>query len=321
MNQEQYYNNLQTNNLKTIFNEYISDCQYIRRLSEITIQGYKDVFQTFQKLMPEIKTLSDLTPVSVRLFFHRSGTRRRYQGNKLQIGVKPSTTSTYYNKLMAFFNWLETNKYLAQGFLTKRIKRPPTPIYEDEKALNDTEISKIIASITINNIQNSYQKSRDMTIITALLYLGIRRGELLGLRITDIDFNNETVFINKLTSKSKYDRYLPLHPVFANQIKNFLKLRKEESSTCNYLITSIRKDTPLTRHGLKHWVERYRRLSGVRFHLHQFRHTFTCKLAKTGADLTTIMKLLGHTSSRMTERYLRSINTKDAHNYINKLEF
>ncbi|MFY0602702.1 MAG: site-specific integrase [Flavobacteriaceae bacterium] len=309
------------NELDTIFKLYLSEAEHIRRLSEHTIKGYSEVYLTFKKIVPEINSIEDLHPQLIQEFFKRLGTRIRKVGSKTKIGIKPSTTSTYYNKLMAFFRWLEEKKYINDGYLSKSIRRPATPVYDDEKALTVDEVSKIIASISIHTVDNSFLNKRDIAMVSTLLYTGVRRGELLGLRVHDIDFKEQQLFVNRTTSKSKADRLIPLHPTLHYHLKEYLRELKKLKRVSPYLFVSSKSDNALTKNGLKHWVKRYRALSRVPFHLHRFRHTFACALAKNGADLTSIMKLLGHTSSRMTERYLRSINTEDARVYLQKLTF
>lgn len=315
----QYVN--EDNQLEKIFEIYLSECQYVKLLSPSTIKGYRDVFRTFQSISPESTCIKNIHPHTLVEFFHRLGTRIRYVGSQQKIGVRASTVSTYYNKLMAFFRWLEVNGYLKRGYITKVMKRPPAPKYTDERALPLSKVHKIVSSIVVSTVDDEYLRVRDLTLIYSLLYLGVRRGELLGLRISDFDFENKRVYINEKTSKSEKSRYIPLHPVLSDKVKQLLRLRNERGIVCEYLITSIKKDRKLTVHGLKHWVERYKRLSGIKFHLHMFRHTFTCELAKNGADKTSIMELLGHTSSEMTEIYLRSLRTKNSQKYIEQLAF
>ena len=149
----------------------------------------------------------------------------------------------------------------------------------------------------------------------------MRKGELLALKIQDIDFEKRKLFINGKTSKSKKSRTIPLHPLLLVQLKSYLETRKLRCSTSNHLIISIRQDSPLTHYGLKHWVERYQKLSGISFHVHQMRHTFACSLAKVNADISTIMKALGHSNIYTTQQYLRSINSDHARSYIEQLSF
>lgn len=309
------------NQLQHLFNLYLTDCKYTKRLRPQTIKGYTEVFANFLQTVPEIKTVEDIKPHLVGEFFRRLGTKHRQVGNKTVLGVRPSTTDTYYRKLMAFFNWLENHDYIPKDSISNKIVRPPRPIYEDDRMLSQEEVSKIISSIKLNGMENLFQFRRDMVIVSILLYTGIRKGELLGLRVQDIDFQNRTLFIQSVTSKSKKSRLVPIHESLLIAFTNYLKERKKRKSVCEALITSTRRDSPFTAHGLKHWVEKYKQLSGVDFHLHRFRHTFACGMAKANADVTSIMNVLGHTSLHMTQRYLRSIKSEDARSYIDKLSF
>lgn len=297
------------------------ECNYTRNLRKETLRSYHDVFKTFCKIMPEIQYVNNLTKHSLNLFYERLGTRDRIVGNKTIRGkLKQSTIKTYYNKLIAFFRWLERNNYLLNGFCDA-IAKPPEPRYTDEKALTQEEITKLMATITLQNTDDILAYQRDMLILSFCIYSGLRRRELLSLRIQDIDLQSRTIKVNGATSKSKRDRYIPMHPQLLHQLDTHLKERRLRGLKCPYLVISTRKDEQLTIHGLKHWVERYRKVSGVRFHIHQTRHTFACSLAKSGADIATIMKALGHSSSQMTERYLRSITPEHARSYIENLSY
>jgi integrase len=270
--------------------------------------------------MPEVSTAQDLYPQLIQTFFQRLQLRKREIGNDKKVtGVKASTIKTYYSKLVVFFRWLEHNNFVEK--FTHRIVKPPNPKYEDERALNSEQVSKIIASINLNAIENEFVMKRDLLIISILIYTGIRRGELLGLNIEDVKLSEETLFINGKTSKSKNSRTIPLHPLLLLQIKSFLKLRKIRKSTSNALIVSTTQDSPLTIHGLKHWIEKYSRLSGVKFHIHQLRHTFACSLARTNVNIVSIMKTLGHTNIYTTQGYLRSITSEQSKEAIEQLFF
>ena len=264
------------NGLERLFGDYLSVCRYSKRLSPKTIRSYSEVFSTFSKIMPEIRELQDLCPQMMTEFFKRISTRERTVGKGvIVVGVMPSTVKTYHNKLMAFFKWLEYNGHLEGHSLTKRITGPPEPVYDDHKALTDGEVSKIIASITLFSMEDDFVHGRDLAIASLLLYTGVRKGELLALRIGDVDFASRKLLVRGRTSKSKRDRYIPMHFSLVSHLRSYLREREKRSSTCASLITSSRRDAPLTEHGLKFWVNKYKRLSGVDFHIHRFRHTLS----------------------------------------------
>jgi len=293
---------------------YYSECELIKQLRPATMKSYRDLFSGFLSRMPEIKRVGDLTPQSLSTFYKRISERR-------EGGVKGSTIRTYHDKILVFFRWLESNEYIPRRTLVGKTLKPPRPRYEDAKALSPEEVSKIISSISVNGVNNMFQYRRDMTIIELLLYTGIRKGELLGIKVSDIDWVERTIHISYLTSKSRRSRTLPIHSTLFQCLKSYVTELKRLRVNSEYLIVSQRSYAPLTDGGLKHWVERYNKLSGVKFHLHQFRHTFACRLAMKHTDITSIKRLLGHTNSTMTERYLRSITPESARDYLERLSF
>lgn len=314
--------NTQPKILSELFDIYIMQCEYSKQLRPQTLKSYREVFNTFQKIMNEMRNVTDLYPQMMNEFNKRLNTRKRTVGNKfIHTGVKKSTIKTYYTKLIIFFKWLENNNYLEEGYLTSKIEKPSNPIYDDERALSEKNISKIIATISLYTLGDLFAYKRDLLIMNLFIYTGIRKGELLALKIQDINFEERKLFISGKTSKSKKNRSIPLHPLLIIQLKSYLETRKLRYSTTNQLIISIRQDSPLTQYGLKHWVSRYKKLSGVRFHVHQMRHTFACSLAKVNADISIIMKALGHSNIYTTQQYLRSINSEHARSYIEQLSF
>ena len=298
--------------------DFLDECTYAKRLSPITVRGYREVYRTFTRIMPEVVSLDSLTPAVVSQFYKRIDVRRKQEN---QSPIKDSTLRSYYNKLLVFFKWLEQNGFKERGTLAQRVVKPKYPTYTDEKSLDENQIAKIQSAIAMHTTKNPFLQKRDMMIVGILLYSGIRKGELLGLRMHDIDFSSRTMFIYGETSKSKKSRRIPLNPLLIIMLKAYMNDEHRRASSCPFLLISSQKDVAFTEHGLKHWVKRYNRLSGVKFHLHQFRHTLACVLARNNADIVSIKSILGHSSIRMTERYLRSISSESARGFIDDLVF
>jgi len=308
--------------LTDLFQIFTSECQYTKNLSLITIKNYREVFAFFSQLMMEVVYPNDLHPHILNIFFERINTRNKKPLNRNSKSlIKASTTRTYYNKLIVFFRWLENNNYIADKTICDKIPKPPAPSYDDVRSLTRIEVSKILGTIAIQTLTNEFLNKRDLLIINLFLYTGIRKGELLGLRVQDVDFVNKTLFIKGETSKSRRSRTIPLNPIIIAQLKIYLSLRKRKKSKCDALLVSSIRDQALTEHGLNHWVKKYSNLSGIKFHVHKFRHTFACNLAKSNADIISIMNAMGHKTIRMTENYLRSIKSEGSRSYIDQLAY
>lgn len=71
--------------------------------------------------------------------------------------------------------------------------------------------------------------------------------------------------------------------------------------------------------GLKHWVKKISRLSGVKIYVHRFRQTFAGNLAKQNVNVAKIQKLMGHKEIKVTMTYLRSLAVEDFREDVNKL--
>ncbi|MDB5198928.1 MAG: Phage integrase family protein [Chitinophagaceae bacterium] len=304
-------------NLQELFEQYINEAQYSACLSPETIRGYKAVFNLFLKVMPEVTAAELLTNAMLNEFFKRIQVRQRIVGkNTLKSGVKKSTIRTQWSKLNVFFGWLYKGNYINENPL-KHIK-PPKAVYDDSKRLEDSEVRKLYSAITLHSI-NALILRRDTVMISLLLFCGLRKGEFISLQVRDIDLEKKEISIRGETSKSKKTRVLKIHPTLELHLIDYFK----ERNTCKFktenLIISVRGDKGLTREGLKHWTKNLIKKSGIKFHLHRFRHSFACKLAEADVNVFKIQKMMGHANISMTMKYARSINTEDMANDIGKI--
>ena len=306
--------------IEKLFDEFINECQFAGKLRPETLRGYKRSFSLFKQLVPSI-TLESLTTTTITNFFRILQERTRIVGKGVKkTGVKDSTAFTYRNKLNTFFEWLEARQHILKNPLALMKNTRPRPDYSDSKSLRHNEIEKIIVSIQ-NNSSNLLQMKRDMAMIYTLLFTGIRRGEFAGLKIMDYDFERKSLTVRAETSKSKKSRIMPLNSQVYIRIDDYLQERRKSAIAYKTpgLFASLNCDKGLSLDGLKHWVKRLEMLSGVKFHLHRFRHTFTHNLAAKNVSAVKIQKLLGHSDLRMTQRYLRSLTPEDMREDVDRL--
>ncbi len=310
-------NAIVTKDLQNLFNEYLYECQYSRRLRPETIRSYRVAFKHLVNLTPEINNIKSISASLINEFFYKLQTRKRFVGrNTEKVGVKDSTIRTYWNKFNPFFQWLITRGLLKENPLTKK---PPWPLYEDRRALEREEIYKLIASINLHS-SNVFLLKRDLLIIYILTFCGLRRTELISLQLQDIDLEKRILTVRGETSKSRRTRQIPMNYILCLACKEyFVELKKLDYKT-PYLLVSYTYDMRLTVYGLRHWVEKLIEWSGVEFHLHRFRHTFASSLGKQNTSAIKIQKLLGHTDLRMTDRYLRSMCVEELRDDIDRMD-
>jgi site-specific recombinase XerD len=290
-------------NLQQLFDEFLYECEYARKVRPETLRGYVSTFTLFNKLMPET-TCEKITSQTVVTFFRILQERKRIVGKGVvKIGIKKSTIATYWNKLNGFFKWLVTKHYINNNpFATLKY---PSPSYDDKKFLKKEEIEKIIAAVHTHHDNNLLILKRNLVLFYLLLFCGLRREELMLLQIRDIDIERKILTVRADTSKSGTSRQLPLHSQLLLYLKDYLNERKH--SITPYLIISSKRDERLTYDGLKHLVDKLRYYSGIPFHLHQFRHTFAVNFLKTNNNIAKLRQLLGHKTISMTMAYLRCL--------------
>lgn len=292
--------------LTRLHEEFVSEQRFAARLSPVTLRGYSQSLALLLSLMPTL-TLEQLTPAGMTAFFRRLETRRRVVGKGTSVGIKATTVATYRSKLNRFFTWLKARGHI----MSNPFDGMPYPriAYEDRKYLGRSEVERIFSALVASaRLRTRFLRKRDVALFALLLYTGIRKGELLGLRVTDIDLDHREVTIRAETSKSRLRRVVPINARLHLALEDCLEERHKLHHSSEYLITST-SGRPFTADGLKHLVERIKALSGVEFHVHQFRHTFAVNVLNQGGDIAKLKQLLGHRDIRMTSAYLRALPT------------
>ncbi len=143
------------------------------------------------------------------------------------------------------------------------------------------------------------QRLRDTAIMELLYASGIRRAELVGLDLSDVDTERRLL---RVTGKGNKQRTVFINLAAAEAIRAYLGVRPR--STDSALFLSRRKKRLSYRQA---WAifQSYAKLSGLTKHVtpHVMRHSFATHLLENGADLVTIKELLGHESLATTQIY------------------
>jgi integrase/recombinase XerD len=293
-------------NLKLLHQDFIEECTYVGKLSDVTIRGYIGAFNLFLKMNPGV-AVADLSTQTVVKFFKRLEQREREVGRGgIKTGIKRSTVATYWSKLNVFMAWLEKHKKIKENPF-REIKCPNVE-YADKKFIQKKNLDKIFSAIAINiDWSSDLVRKRNMAIFNLFLYSGIRKGELLGLELIDFNFDKKELMVRAEISKSRINRVIPLNRRLIIVLKDYLKERKSLKYKTEYFFVSNNSDDKFTEHGLKHTVAKIVEESGVKFHVHRFRHAFAINLINKSSDIMKVKQLLGHKDIRMTAAYLRCI--------------
>jgi len=271
-----------------------------KRYSAHTILSYsKDLeqFQVFCHLQYQLQDIDLVTYQHIRSWVVHL---MNEEITPKSVNRKISTLRSYYRFLLKR-QIIQTNPvYGVQG--PKVPKR--NPVFVPESQMN-TLFDQL-------KFPDTFEGIRDKMIIELFYFTGMRKAELIGLKINDIDFYQGTI---KVLGKRNKERLIPAIPVLMNVIKEYLALReKQEESKTSQVLFMNKKGEALSPRQVYMIVNKY--LQSVttidKKSPHVLRHTFATHMLNHGADINGIKEILGHSSLAATQVY--------THNSFEKLK-
>lgn len=300
-------NNFDTTNevsVQELHKLFIKYKQHASGTAPATIKKYIQTFRLLLLFKPDI-SLPDITETTIINFMEFLNTRPRKVGKKLVVRTyKNSSMASVRGGLNAFFKWLFERKYIpANPFHTIPY---PDVAYTDRRAFTLRELEVICFAIQ-NRIkwQSLLIKKRNVAILMFLVYTGVRKEELLGLNIDDLDMERRLVMVRAETSKSKRSRVIPYNEELTCYLEDYLHARKDLLT--RKLWVSGTHDSGLSEHGLKHLTKYLTKVTKINCYVHRGRHTFATNYYNMSHDIVGLSKVMGHTSLKMTFTYLRSL--------------
>jgi len=159
--------------------------------------------------------------------------------------------------------------------------------------------------LVLQNIESEegFEAVRDRLLVELLYSTGIRRSELIHLRVDAVDFSNSTI---KVLGKRNKERLIPVLAVVLKQMRLYLKERSDleviRDVECFFL---TKKGLKLSESFVYRLINSYfsKVSEKVKRSPHMLRHTFATHLLNNGADLNSVKELLGHSSLASTQVY------------------
>ena len=131
-----------------------------------------------------------------------------------------------------------------------------------------------------------------------LAYGGLRRGEVVGLRVGDFSPSASTLHVR---GKGNKDRVVVLPWIGGQALVKYLASRATAPADAALFVTAAGR--PISYRAVTRAVRRVARRLGIHVHPHMFRHSYATELLERGADIRDIRDLLGHESVATTEIY------------------
>ena len=266
---------------------------YEKKYSPLTVSAYQ---RDIESLLQFVNKSNNTNQITIELINYSQ--IRSWIVVMVEDGVSNRSINRKISALNTCFKFLikvdaiQTNP-LSKHKALKTNKKVQIPFSLDE------------VDIAIANIdgQDKFESLRNKLIVETFYSTGIRRSELIHIKLKDFDAVNKTL---KVLGKRNKERIIPLIPSVINTYKLYLEERNLvlNSSNNSYLfITSKGKKTYDTL--IYRIINKYFKLisSKQKTSPHILRHSFATHLLNEGADLNAVKELLGHSSLSSTQVY------------------
>lgn len=207
--------------------------------------------------------------------------------------IKKVSIRTYARAVKVFYRYLYNEDFIdIKVDKLKLIKANRDVILP----LSDTEVRQLLKCF-----DNSYLGERDKLICMLMLDCGLRRGEIVNLKLSDIDRVSQTMVIN---GKGNKQRVVPYGDSVNKQLNQYLYLRSNKLCNSDSLFLTVSRES-ITSNTIKMLFHKLKESSGItRLYPHLLRHTFATNYILNGGNLEILRVLLGHSSISITQVYL-----------------
>ena len=262
-----------------------------KNYSELTIKAYGKDIQSFLDFLKEEYKNENLKEVNYAQI-------RTWIIKMVNQNISNRSINRKISSLNSFFKFLIKTEYikinpLAKHKALKTSKKVQVPFSEEE-------INSVLNKISH---ADSFEGVRNKLIIELFYATGIRRIELINIKIKNIDLESKTV---KILGKRNKERVIPLLNMLVDSIKTYLEKRKslEKIEDEDYLLLTV-KGVKLYETLVYRIINEYFSLasSKVKKSPHILRHSFATHLLNQGAELNAVKELLGHSSLAATQVY------------------
>jgi len=291
--------------LKYAINQYIED--------KDSGASERSAFNVIKKILDHLRLLYlplsefDLRKakecVKVRVKWYKTGISEDKRAS-------PKTVVHFIGHLSKVLDYIIYEENLTIENPMKNIIKPKVKNERDER-INNAEIQKIIDALPrvaayakkLPIKERQYYKTEDIKIMPFMIKIalntGLRRGEIIQLKLNDFELDNENPFINvrRTISKTKKPRRITLLKAFLPVCRNFIE-NKRKACTPNALVAEINKDIISSIYHHAHILAGF---EGLRFH--DLRHEATSRLVEAGVPIAIAMTFTGHKTLQMIDRY------------------
>ena len=214
-----------------------------------------------------------------------------------------NTAKNVKNAITKYFNFLN-DVYEADLNLSILNVKVPEYVIQNTSTIDS---KKTLELLELMKRKKGFANQRNILMFLILASTGIRRKEVCGIKLDDIDFENNTIYISN-TKGNKKHRTVLLAEIVKNYLKDYLieRNKRAEKNVQNLLITQAGKKCTIDTIG--HVASRLSKRYNINFSLHSFRRGLATELYNdNNIQVQDIALLLGHTKIQTTvDHYIKA---------------
>jgi len=283
----------QASHAEELIDQYVTYMRVEKGLSENTIYGRIFTLEDFFKRIGSSCSLEKVSALHIDEILK----------NKRDDGCSRRTIQAYASIIRVFLNYAEGKRWCQRG-LAKSIKL--ARIYRQESLPHGPSWEDV--KILLKSVEgNDPTDIRDRAILMLLAVYGLRCGEVVRLRLEDLDWEKEILYVNR--SKTAKSQKFPFSQTVGDAILLYLKEVRPNTDSCRAVFITRRAPyRPLSPSAIFQIVSR--RLKPINSSLkhhgpHALRHACATRLINEGISLKEIGDHLGHQSLESTRIYAR----------------
>ncbi len=280
--------------LQKALDEYLEDLAQQKRRATRTVEAYRRDLQPWieflTKQLEQLPSSRKNDPLLLRVYLRQ----------RSEQGVSRRSLSRFLSALSGFQKHLAVkSQYKPYLFPIPKMKYTaaiPRFMSQDEGA-------RLSAATDSDTHQSNYIRYRDYLMVMLLYATGIRREELAGITLPDIDHRQQMITVK---GKGNKVRVVPLGQNTHADLMGYLPVRDSYLTVKGVATDRLllnRLGQPLSVRSIDRRVRKYGLARGMDLTPHALRHSFATHLLENGADMMLIKEILGHASLSTTQKY------------------
>tara|TARA_B100000902_G_C27209501_1_gene863535 strand:+ start:296 stop:1183 length:888 start_codon:yes stop_codon:yes gene_type:complete len=256
-----------------------------------TLKAYKTDLNNFQEFLVDSNFNVKIENVDYRIIRLWIVKLVNEKISNRTINRKVSSLKTFY-KFLIKTNTIKSSPLIAHSPL-KQPKKIQVPFSKEE-------INNLLDN---DYFKDNYSGILKKTIIIFFYFTGVRRIELISLKLSDVDLDSS---ILKIYGKRNKERIIPILPKLKKAIVNYLNSKSQNVDNLKLNLLFLTKDgKQLSEKFVYRTVNEYFKIVSpkVKKAPHVLRHSFATHLINEGADINSVKELLGHSSLSSTQIY------------------